>query len=418
MARVDLRVAHQRTCANADRTSLDSVDGCTCQRGKRAYYTLHRDGRGRPVKGPRLRDRKAADMAVTKLQAELDQGRVVKRAERIAFAEWADSWLARHKRASSTTMLLYGDTIAVAKQAFGDVDIADLEADDVEHFLKLLAQRSKDRNGRTLSETTLNKHYRNLSACLGVAVNEGKLDRNPAKKLSPSMRPKATTDSSWDYFTDDELRRLWPAMKARCEARDHLAPLYLAKAAAVSGMRLGELLALQRRDVDLTNGRISVERSYKGAGIGVEKPKGGKPRTVYLSPDAVRVFTDWFKIQGVHGLEALVFPNEAGGHINPSKVAGGWLYPAMRKAKPPAGVRLRKGEWGIARLGENGNPRTFHSFRDTYSRIVLEGGASLYWLSGQLGHSSTRVTEQRYAGWSDKARREQAASIRAGAFAI
>src|SRR5262245_15148331 len=68
MATVSLRVAHRKDCANASKTALDSLKGCTC---KASYYTFHRDRSGRVVKGPRIRDKRVAEQTRTKLQADL-----------------------------------------------------------------------------------------------------------------------------------------------------------------------------------------------------------------------------------------------------------------------------------------------------------------------------------------------------------
>jgi hypothetical protein len=70
-----LRVAHQRSCAHANKTSLESVRGCTCENGKRAYYVLWRDRSGVTRKSPRVRDRREAEKLLRAKQVEIDQGR-------------------------------------------------------------------------------------------------------------------------------------------------------------------------------------------------------------------------------------------------------------------------------------------------------------------------------------------------------
>ena len=80
------------------------------------------------------------------------------------------------------------------------------------------------------------------------------------------------------------------------------------------------------------------------------------------------------------------------------------LYPAMSRA-------------GIERVGPTGAERTFHSLRHTYARLALESGASIEWLSRQMGHSSTAVTQNVYGHWSDDAAQREIARLEeAGAF--
>ena len=153
--------------------------------------------------------------------------------------------------------------------------------------------------------------------------------------------------------------------------------------------------------------------------IGVTSPKSRKGRTVNLSDDAARVLRVWFELRSADLFQpdALVFPGPSGKHFEQSNGTKRHLYPAMEHAEPQEGKRLKKDEWGIARLGERGNPRSFHSLRHTYARLVLEAGGDRFWLQQQLGHSNAAMTE-RYSMWSKSAERAQAASFAAGAFQV
>ena len=88
-----LRVAHKASCEHATKTSLESLDDCTC---KPAYYTFHRDKLGNPVKGPRVGDRQIADRALRKVLVELDENRAEvgpRRRKTMTFDEWATAYL-------------------------------------------------------------------------------------------------------------------------------------------------------------------------------------------------------------------------------------------------------------------------------------------------------------------------------------
>jgi integrase len=408
MATVSLRVAHRKDCANASKTALDSLKGCTC---KPSYYTFHRDRSGRVVKGPRIRDKRVAEQTRTKLQADLDAGRVGIRQERnIDFNTWADTWLDQHT-AKPSTLELYRHTVSVAKRAFGNMTLRDIEASDIRRFFDLLRKEAQDR-GRPITATTVNRHYRALHSCLAAAVPEF-VSVNPATLLNRSFRPKAESER-WDYFTDDELARLWRSF----EKRQDMVGLYLSKTAVATGLRIGELAALTRKDVDLTARTLTVRQAYR-TGVGVSTPKSGKARIVQLTGDAAGVLRAWLELRSADLFqeEALLFASRTGGHLDRNNVTKRILYPAMREAEPIKGVRLKKGEWGIPRIGERGNERSFHSFRHTYARLVLEAGGDRFWLQQQLGHSTAAMTE-RYSMWSKQAERAQAASFAAGAFHV
>jgi integrase len=408
MAKVSLRIAHAKGCANESKTSLDSLTGCTC---KPSYYTFHRDRNGRVKKGPRVRDRRAADRAVTALQADLDAGRVGLREERhITFDQWADIWLSQ-SRAKENTLRLYRHSVSVGKRAFDGLTLREIRGSDITAFLELLREDGEER-GRPPTETTLAKHLRNLHSCFAAAVPEY-VAVNPVDLLHRSVRPRVQSDR-WDYFTNDELERLWRSF----EKREDTFGLYLSKAAVVTGLRVGELVALQRRDVDLAKRRLIVTKTYTPR-IGVSTPKSRKGRTVNLSNDAARVLRDWFELRSadLFQSDALIFSSPSGGYFEQSNATKRHLYPAMEHAEPPTGTRLKKGEWGIPRIGERSNPRAFHSFRHTYARLVLEAGGDRFWLQQQLGHSNAAMTE-RYSMWSKAAEQAQAASFAAGVFRV
>jgi integrase len=136
-------------------------------------------------------------------------------------------------------------------------------------------------------------------------------------------------------------------------------------------------------------------------GLG-EKPrtKGGGHRTLDLTPQAKGLLEEWYAQTSGEGL---VFEREIGGHLDGGQVLQ-VLYPAMERA-------------GIPRVGEGGGRRTFHSLRNTFARVTLEGGASLQWVQRQLGHSSVTLTADVYGGWSRAAEKAEARRLD-GAFTI
>jgi integrase len=169
-----------------------------------------------------------------------------------------------------------------------------------------------------------------------------------------------------------------------------------------------------RSHVDLTGGTIHVREAYTD-GIGVGTPKSKRSiRDAELTTSAIAVLGELLKARGVEDDSALLFPPlmpTPDGYRRGSDIAKTVLYPAMARA-------------GIPRSGLHLTPptdamRTFHSLRHTYARIALEHGVELSWLSRQMGHSSTMVTEGRYGHWSKAARKREVAKLEsAGSFGM
>jgi integrase len=129
----------------------------------------------------------------------------------------------------------------------------------------------------------------------------------------------------------------------------------------------------------------------------VDTTKGGRPRTIDLTPQARAVLGEWLAIRGPE--DGLLLEREQGGHLDNDE-ARDLLYAAMKRA-------------GIPRVGEQGGERDFHSTRHTFARITLENGALIAWVSQQLGHSTIVLTVNTYGHWSRQARKREADRLEA-----
>jgi integrase len=387
-----LQARHQRGCAVYPWTTFTDATkakGCTCKQPGPLYHVHHRVD-GKVVREVVGHNRKEAQRALDALRGDVARRRY-RVPEEIAFDAWADRWLAGFT-GKENSRRVYAGTLEYARPVFGKTKVRDLTPADVRRFL----DRIREANAREATETeparevspaTLAKHLRQLGACLAAAVAEGYAERNPVRDLHKTARPKVTK-SRPAYYTDEELARLWPELDYR--------PVYaaLCKAAALTGLRFGELAALQWSDVDLLNRELHIRQTYV-SGLGLSSPKSGEERTVDLTPQAAALFEAWLVESGDDGL---VFEREDGGYIEPRYLTRHVLYPALERA-------------GIPRVGERGRKRDFHSFRHSFARIALEHGAEITWVQRQLGHSSVTLTVDVYGHWARSAEKAQAEKL-------
>lgn len=115
-------------------------------------------------------------------------------------------------------------------------------------------------------------------------VEEEYLTANPMLGMrTPSPGPRRTDN----VLSDDDLRRLLKACDGKTfyDRRDEA----LIRVLAETGLRRGELIALQVEDVDLDARTIQVRQS-----------KGGKPREVYVGSTTVRALDRYLRLRATH----------------------------------------------------------------------------------------------------------------------
>lgn len=373
-----LRVAHQRKCANASRTAPESVKGCTCDPGKRAYYVTWRDRSGATRKSPRVRDRREAEKFLRAQQVKIDQGRIGTEPDRNQdFPDWADAYieiLEQRPGVKSETVRAYRKTLKIAKDAIGYVPVRHIGNPELRRFHEKVAHTA---------EATQLKNLAQLGACLTAAVDEGLADKNPVGPFRKSLRLHAA--SGTPPFTDGELERLYGAL------RDE-EPVYLAlvKVMVATGLRVGEAIALDWSAIDLGANKLRVMHTYNWAD-GLTLPKDREQRTVYLTGEAEQVFADWLEVAGAHEA-GIVFPAPR----SRTYVSATYLGAVVRAAIATAGIPKLD--------AASGRPRKpLHSLRATFTRRMLEGGKSPLFVQRQLGHANLELTANVYGQWSEEA---------------
>jgi integrase len=374
-----LRVAHQGNCLNATKTALSSVgrgSGCKCSP---SYYVFNRNRDGKPEKGERIKTRAVADRALRKKQVEIDERRVGQtRPKEITVGEWADKYEAilegriRAGDLKPKTLRAYRETLTLARLEFGNSFLRDVAPAEL-----------RDLYGRieSLREASRLRHLRQLGACLTAAVDEGYLDTNPVPAFVKKLRLRAPKRGKAP-FEDVELERMWTAYRS-------YEPVYryVSRFSAESGLRLGELVALDWPNVDLTNGRVYVEFTFDEIEGELVKPKDGEARHVYLSREARAVLEEWVGVVGAR-TEGPVFPNPIGG----GRLVARQVQRRIGNAMEDAGVPKQHPELRL--------PRSFHSLRYSTSVLMQRRGYHPRFIMQTLGHSSDVLTFGTYGQWT------------------
>ena len=240
-------------------------------------------------------------------------------ASRIAFAVRAESYLTdRPKPLAPKTLELYRDMLdRFILPAFGQIPIGSITTEAIRAWIRRVSSES--------SELQAAKAYRLRRVVLNVAVSDAVIARNPcvirgAGQEHSDERPLATAE---------QIHHLADAI------RPHLRALVLL--AGFGGLRRGELFGLERRDIDLVAGELSVRRQAVYLKDGTRKVTAPKSsaglRTVSLPPFVVDALDEHLATWTPEAPIAPVFVGELGGSLGPVSLQAA-LHP--KPAMPPA----------------------------------------------------------------------------------
>jgi integrase len=238
---------------------------------------------------------------------------------------------------------------------------------------------------RELSAATIHNNIAALRAALNRATEWGIVDKMPLGKI----RHRAADENAVvRYLSADEEDRLRTSLAARDDQRhagresanawrrergyeefppygqytDHVVPLVLL--ALNTGLRRGELLRLQWRDVDL-NRRVLTVRG--------EDAKTGQTRHVPLNSEAARVAKVWKSLSDPDGY---VFVRSDDSDSQPLS----YIRKAWTGVLDAAGVKRFR----------------FHDLRHTFASNLVMAGVDINTVRELLGHKSIAMT-LRYA---------------------
>ena len=218
-------------------------------------------------------------------------------------------------------------------------------------------------------------HIKNvISNILNDAVNDETILTNPVYSLKRVLKQKPSTKNI-NPLTAKELTKLLQTVQEHYP--EHFTFFLLL---ARTGLRIGEAIGLDWRDIDFKNRFIKVERSIvRGK---VSTPKSGKTRKVDMSnqlADALRIHMRGFNLDGAGSGSQYVFKNGSGNPLDKDN----WRRRVFDKA-------VEKAE--IKRI-------TPHQLRHTYATLRIAKGDNIADVSKQLGHHSVKLTLDVYYHW-------------------
>jgi integrase len=255
--------------------------------------------------------------------------------------------------------------------AFGDLRLNEITRKYIKDFIN-------EKQKENLSSGTVRNIRAYLSAILSQAVDDEILEVNPALRTGRLIQKKDNTDEinpfTWEekLVFEDSMKKHYPRYYS----------LFLT--ALRTGMRLGELVALQPGDLDFNGGFIEVRRSCSRGRI--TTTKSGKIRRVDMSKELLSDLKNYLLMRKKDSLRngwgeppEFLFYNENGGMIDINNLRKRIFYKCLEKA-------------GLRRI-------RIHDLRHTYATLRISKGDNIVDVSKQLGHHSVKITLDTYCHW-------------------
>ncbi len=316
------------------------------------------------------KDKRLARDVAKKIQAKLTLGDFdLEQANKKCptFKEYAEMWLSLpHERKESTQHIYKGQLQNHIYPHIGTMRVDRIGRKDLKLFFdKLSVKGVKLSTCRTIKIP--------LNCVLDHAVDSELIASNPLNNIKSN---KKKVVYKVDPLTEEETSTLLDEMLAYRDGALYPPALCLLR----TGIRIGELQALQWADVDFENRLIDINKSW-WRGI-TSSTKNHKTRRVDMSRQLAEVLRDlkqnqWKKYAGKN-IPQWVFSGMAGNVLCISM-----FRRALNQCLEAAGLRHIR----------------IHDLRHSYTTIRLLRGHNIGDVSYQLGHSDISTTYNVYTHW-------------------
>ncbi len=240
---------------------------------------------------------------------------------------------------------------------FGNKRVNDITAADIRQWQNELIKMG-------YSPTYLKTINNQLSAIFNYAVRYYDLKSNPCAKAGSMGKSKA---EEMDFWTGEEFRKFIDSVMNKRLSYMAFMTLYW------TGMRMGELLALNPKDVDLEKRTISITKSYQRLGKKdvITPPKTPKSKRVITIPE--------FLAANIKDYMDSLYELQENDRLFP--ITKYYLEHEMQRGIKESGVKRIR----------------VHDLRHSHASMLIELGFSPLEIANRLGHEKVETTLNTYA---------------------
>ena len=284
------------------------------------------------------------------------------------YIDWLIQWLENYIRPSVKVRTYERYRLIVEqhiKDKTGSIELNDLSPLVLQSFITELLQRGNKKTGKGLSANSVNAVISVIQSSLKTAHLLGLTKEYMADKLKrPKLKEKPV-----ECFSLKEQKQIEQAVLN--SKKNKLFGILLC---LYSGLRIGELIALQWSDIDFTKGILTVSKSCHDGkdGLIIDEPKTATSRRTIPLPKQLMPLVKMLK----------------------KRSDSDFVVSSHGK---PVSVRSYQRSFELLLKKLDIPHRGFHSLRHTFATRAIECGMDVKTLFEILGHKNPTVTLNRYA---------------------
>lgn len=289
------------------------------------------------------------------------------------YKEWLSEWLNSYVKitAKHRTIERYSE---IVKQHLvprvGEYELDALTPMILQRHISDLLLQGNIRNGKGLAASSVNSIITVIQNSLHIAYNLGLIKEQVGEKIK---RPKLT-ERVIECFSINEQKKIEQAVLQ--SKKPYMLGILVA---LYTGLRVGELIAVEWTDIDFENRLLSVNKTchYGKDSSGVytrivETPKTDSSIRIVPLPKQLMPLLKEYKRQS----KAALLISNNGGAVS---------------------VRTYQRNFEVLLKTLDIPHRGFHALRHTFATRAIECGMDVKTLSEILGHKSSTITLNRYA---------------------
>lgn len=303
----------------------------------------------------------------------------------VLLKHYLKDWLTEYKQGTvrKNTYILHERNVKTKiLPYFKDIKLKDIKPLRYQKFINHLAEQG-------YSKRTIEIIHGTMFNALSTAVKPlKKLEENPCEGVTIPKIPKKKEKLA--YINSDDI-----SFFLKIARQDNYLYYIFFKTLLETGMRKGEAAALQRKDIDLKNNYIHINKSLdfqvkEGEERFGETKTYDSERRIKISNSLAKELTAHMKYLNdnrivfnevyEHELD-LVFCREDGKPLPKST-----LFNALNRILKKSGL----------------NKMPIHGLRHTHAVLLLESGATMKFVQERLGHKNITITSDVYSHISEK----------------